>query len=246
MEDRPLTSLKSVVTRLWAISLAIITLMLVVTAWAWHQIPEGRAFPTHWGFNGQPDAYGDKSWALFVLPGAAVILVALIIFLPLLNPRRQNITQSTKAWTASLIGMLAFIFGSHILMVLIALGYKIDVPAAMSALIGVSFVVLGSYLGKMRRNFYLGFRTPWTFSSDLAWDKTHRLGGRIFVVLGFVFVLLAFAGVRQEWIYPAALIVGTIGAGFFLTIYSYFVWKSDPDRGKPVWSITGRYGGDGG
>ena len=36
----------------------------------------------------------------------------------------------------------------------------------------------------------MGIRTPWTLTSDLSWDRTHRVGGRLFVLEGIVFILL--------------------------------------------------------
>jgi uncharacterized membrane protein len=32
-------------------------------------------------------------------------------------------------------------------------------------------------MGKIRPNWFVGVRTPWTLSSKLSWDKTHRLAG---------------------------------------------------------------------
>jgi SdpI/YfhL protein family len=34
-------------------------------------------------------------------------------------------------------------------------------------------------MGKLRRNFWAGIRTPWTFASDVAWERTHRLVIRV-------------------------------------------------------------------
>jgi uncharacterized membrane protein len=44
-------------------------------------------------------------------------------------------------------------------------------------------------MGKMRPSYFMGIRTPWTLSSDENWTRTHRLGGRVWVI-GSVFMLL--------------------------------------------------------
>ena len=71
-----------------------------------------------------------------------------------------------------------------------ALGSDIDMSLVALVGTGVVFVVIGNYLPKVRPNYMMGIRTPWTLTSDLSWDRTHRLGGRLFVLEGIVFILL--------------------------------------------------------
>ena len=56
------------------------------------------------------------------------------------------------------------------------------------AAVGLVLMVVGNYLGKVRSNFFFGIRTPWTLSSELSWNRTHRLAGRLLVALGLVTV----------------------------------------------------------
>jgi len=65
-------------------------------------------------------------------------------------------------------------------------------PVAIAT--GVLLLAVGNYLGKARRNWFIGLKTPWTLADDGVWDKTHRytgrglfLGGLALIVLGFVF-----------------------------------------------------------
>ena len=51
-------------------------------------------------------------------------------------------------------------------------------------------------MGQIRSNFMMGIRTPWTLSSDLAWEKTHRLGGWLFMVAGALMIV-------GSWFLPA-------------------------------------------
>ncbi|MDZ7769653.1 MAG: SdpI family protein [Woeseiaceae bacterium] len=39
------------------------------------------------------------------------------------------------------------------------------------------FLVIGNYLGKVRENFFLGIRTPWTLASDEVSSRTNRVAG---------------------------------------------------------------------
>lgn len=105
-----------------------------------------------------------------------------------------------------------------------------DVPMAllMGMGIGILFMVIGNRMGTVRANYMFGIRTPWTLTSDLAWDKTHRLMGRLFFVSGLVLVLLSLFG-RPEVVLAAMLVL----IGLILVVgfaYSYRVWKTDPDK----------------
>jgi uncharacterized membrane protein len=54
---------------------------------------------------------------------------------------------------------------------------------------GAAFLLLallGNVLGKVRRNFYIGVRTPWTLASEKVWDTTHRFAARAFVLAGLL------------------------------------------------------------
>ena len=73
----------------------------------------------------------------------------------------------------------------------------------------------------------MGIRTPWTLSSELSWQKTHRLGGRLFILMGLFLMTSVF--IQSElwvWVVIGSIMVLTIG----LMVYSYGVWKNDPDR----------------
>ena len=61
--------------------------------------------------------------------------------------------------------------------------------ARVSVALGALFVVLGNYMPKMRRNFFVGIRTPWTLADEDVWFRTHRLGGVLFVIGGVLLMV---------------------------------------------------------
>lgn len=94
---------------------------------------------------------------------------------------------------------------------------------------GVCLLValLGNVMGKVRRNFYVGIRTPWTIASERVWNKTHRLAAKtsfIAGLLGLVLVLL-----RAPFWVPIAMVV----AGPMIpAIYSLVYYKQLEHRGE--------------
>jgi len=83
-------------------------------------------------------------------------------------------------------------------------------------------------MGKFRKNFFVGIRTPWTLTSDVVWERTHRLAGWLFVLAGLVWIV---GGLLHAS--PVVLVVAALAAGFIPAIYSYFLYRRVEGRGPP-------------
>lgn len=207
---------------------AVIVAMLVITAWAWPQIPDDARIPIHWDASGQVDGYGPKWLGLLGIPSVAAGIVGLMALLPRVEPRRHNLERSSTAYVATGIAVAAFLAVLHLFAVLSALGSDVDTTAAALIGAGVLFVVIGNFLGKSRSNWFFGIRTPWTLSSELSWTRTHRLGGWVFLGSGVAVVLTTvwFGSALAVWVMLATLGIGIIA----MVAYSYLVWRDDPAR----------------
>ncbi len=201
---------------------------LAVSLWAWGQIPDGAQIPIHWGINGQANGWAPKSVGLLLLPG--IILVMGIVFgaIPYVDPRRNHQERSTTArlW---IMGAVLIVMGAvHVAATLTVVGAPVDIGRVVVVAVGGLFVVIGNYLGKVRSNWFIGIRTPWTLSSEQSWAKTHRLGGYLFMGAGLVSIVLAL--VTAPTVFAYGMIVAAAAAGIVPVVYSYFAWRSDPDR----------------
>jgi uncharacterized membrane protein len=201
---------------------------LALTIWAWGQIPADAQIPFHWNIKGEADNYASKAVGLMVGPIAVIFLTLLLIFIPRMEPRKENLDQSQKAFQTVIGGILLFLAGLHLITILAVLGYKANIVTMMAFLLGALFMAIGNYLGKIRSNFMFGIRTPWTLSSEISWNKTHRLGGWLFLLIGLLVFLSGF-------IHNAELTFGLLFGGLFGSIillfgYSYWVWKGDEER----------------
>jgi len=204
--------------------------MLGLAAWAWSQIPAGASVAVHWGIDGSADGFAPKEIALLILPGLGAALAALFAVLPRFEPRSANLARSGPAYVQVGVALMIVLGLIQLALVLAAVGRPLPMELVVGGTVGGMFVVVGNVLGKVRSNFVFGVRTPWTLASDLSWNKTHRLVGRLFVVLGLAMVAAAIVG-------DSALIVVLIGGIATILIvafgYSYRVWKVDPDK-QPI------------
>jgi len=204
----------------------VLLIMFAISFWAWPQIPAGQLVPIHWNINGEPDRYGSKFIGLFLLPLITAGTVLLFTIIPYIDPRRANIVQSRKAYFVTWGGTMLFLLVIHLAGTLNTLGQAIDIIVITSISVGILLVVIGNYMGKIRSNYMFGIRTPWTIDSELAWNKTHRLGGKLFMFIGLLTILSAvFLGDATPVI---VMLGGLITITLILIVYSYLVWKNDP------------------
>ena len=223
------------VRRYVLISLAIVAAMFLVAAWAWPQLPPGGQIPIHWDAAGNPNGYASKAVALLLVPLLSLGLTALFAVIPRIEPRRSNLSRSSRAYGVTWLAIIALMLFIQIVTTLVVLGYDLSIRSLALGGTGVLFIVMGNYLGKVRSNFMFGIRTPWTLTSELSWNRTHRLGGRLFVILGSAVVVATLLG--QQGLEVAVLIIGLIVVIATLFIYSYRVWRDDPDR-RPIGGET--------
>jgi len=203
-------------------------------AWyGWTNTPPGVEVPVHFGIDGTPDRYGPKWQAFLIVPPIILGLGLLMAVLPSIDPRGKNLKRSSTPYMIGWIGGLAV---ATIAQGMIAWTIVHCADADSVALIGrgiagsvgVLFLLLGNALPKARPNFFLGIRTPWTLTSDHAWEKTHRLGGRLFVLVGILNIASAFlAPVAVTYI---VIVGGSLGAVLISLVYSYLVWRTAPDK----------------
>jgi uncharacterized membrane protein len=196
-------------------SAIVVGLMLALSAWAWTQLPADASIPIHWGIDGQANGFAPKPIGLLLIPRV--------------EPRRANLERSGTAYRATWVGVVTLMGVIHAATIAAALGATFDIARLVLVSVGALFIVIGNYLPKVQSNYLVGIRTPWTLTSDLSWRRTHRLGGRLFVIEGAALALLGLIGASPEWL-VVAIIGGVAVLLVVLFAYSYRIWKLDPAR----------------
>ncbi len=203
----------------------IVAAMAALSAYAWLVLPGDAMLPVHWSAGGDPDRYAGKWEALATLPAIAFLLSAILAVLPVIEPRRRHLFQSSKAYVRiwlTALGIMAFL---HLTLVAAALGHSVDMLMIASIVLGALLTVMGNFLTKVHSNFFIGIRTPWTLSSERVWEKTHRLGGRLFFGLGIAFFIVALTGPNRLAFF---VLVGAAAAVALVVIaYSYVLWRQE-------------------
>lgn len=194
-------------TRYLMLSILIIVATLAATAWMYPGLPE--RIPVHWNSDGAIDRYGAKTM-VFLMPAMMAGVLALLVALPRSDPRAFSVKASGDAyWFSALVatGLQAYI---QAMILWGASGNDVDLRRALVGGIAIFLAMLGNVMGKVRRNFWVGVRTPWTLANERVWYATHRLAAKTMVggsLLALAAVLAGLNPVIGVWLIVAGLLV---------------------------------------
>jgi len=207
----------------------LIAAMFVLAAATWGSAPD--RIPVHWGIGGQVDRWGGKFEGLLAIPLLSLGIYVLMIVLPRFDPGRANYDAFAGPYATLRLGIIVVMAALYALIILWVRGVQVSIGVWVPLIVGALFIVIGNLLGKVRPNWFVGIRTPWTLSSKLAWSRTHRVGGWLFILMGVL--MMACAALRTEWAVWVMLGVGVAGT-LGLVVYSYVLWRRDPDKTPPA------------
>jgi uncharacterized membrane protein len=204
-------------------SLILIVLVLTMTIIFYDKLPE--EIPIHWNLKGEVDNYVSKPFGAFLSPLLMVAIWLGMKFLPNIDPRRHNYKKFESSYEIAIGVLVTFAFVLQMAIILSSLGYTISMDRIIMVMAGVMFVVIGNYLPKAKSNFFYGIKTPWTLSSEISWKKTHRLGGRLFVVSGLAIILSSL--LFNETVRVVVMILTLLAVAIVPIWASYFYAKED-------------------
>lgn len=201
----------------------IIACSILLTIIVYNKLPD--LVPTHWNTMGEIDKYSPKAFGAFMAPVIMIFTWSGMKFLPKIDPRKKNYEKFDKSYSVIVSILLTFFLVIHAVTLLAALGYGISIEKIIPLIVGVLFIVIGNYLPKSKSNFFYGIKTPWTLSSEVSWRKTHRLGGKLFVVAGIVCILSSF--LLKGNIKAVVFFIAIMIAAIVPIVASYFYAKND-------------------
>lgn len=176
--------------------------------------------PIHWNISGQPDNWGSPTLAAFLFPTIILGMYLMLLFIPIIDPRKERYDQFRNVYHIFKNILVAFMAIVYFATSLNALGYNIPIGIVVPVLVGLLFIVMGNYMGKIKPNWFIGIRTPWTLSSEEVWNKTHRLGGKLFIVAGLLMASEVFLPVSWRLsIFMLTIllaVVGTTGGSYII------------------------------
>lgn len=199
----------------------IIILSFIGTLMIFPSLPE--QIPTHWNVSGEIDDYGSK-YSVFLLALLPAIIYLSMIYMPKLDPKKENYKKHSKAYSMISISTILTIISLHWVTLLATFNIIQDVSFFVKLVIGLLFIVIGNYMTQLRFNYFTGIKLPWTLASETVWKKTHRVGGICFMVVGIITITVSFIkGAPSFIIFMGSL----IGLMLFTSLYSYVQYQKE-------------------
>ena len=198
--------------------------LLTLVAWliALPQLPD--TMPIHWGANGEADGFATKIEAMILTVGIMVLIYFIIAFVPRIDPRKENYKYFSKTYNILLNAVLLLFFFVNMSTILQGLGYNVPMSYIAPIMAGIIFIIIGNYLQRVRSNYFMGIRTPWTLSNETVWKKTHRLSGKLFFIGGLLIFISAFLPDGYKSMVMWVSIVLCVAIPY---LYSYLVYKKE-------------------
>jgi uncharacterized membrane protein len=188
---------------------ALIAGCFALTAAVYPRLPD--PMPTHFDLHGHANGFISKPLGPFLLPLVALLTHAVIAFVPAVSSGRLAVIPIAIA--ASFVFVVAVALRA-------ALGLEPELFRTLFAGHSLLLVVLGNYLGKIRRNRWVGIRTPWTLADDEVWLRTHRVAGWLLVMGGAASFVTAIGGVALP------IVVAPVAAALLVPVaYSFLVYR---------------------
>ncbi len=187
-------------------------------------LPEKVAI--HWDIQGRANGFLSKFFGNFLFLGLFLLFAFIFWLIPKIDPLKDNIKKFIKEYNLIFLYLEAFLFLIYLYFLFWNLEFKFDIRIFVSLIFGLFFIAIGRALKNIKRNWFVGIKTPWTLSSDAVWQKTHYQGAKIFKVIG----ALSFFGIVLKKIAVFLIVFLPVLATVYLVVYSYFAYKKLPKQ----------------
>lgn len=208
--------------------LVIIVLILLTFALGYFAEPsiqttDDGLMITHWNAQSQPDGYSSKFVGLYLFPFIILGIYLLFWILPKISVFKKNLDEfyENNMFGFKLV-LVMFFIAVYVISLLANTGMDLPIGRLVIILMSMLFFYIGHVLKKVKRNFFIGIRTPWTLSDDRVWDQTHKAGSYAFKLVAILMLAsILFRYDNMIWVVLGPILVVVV----FLLVYSYCLYS---------------------
>lgn len=201
----------------------VVALQALMTAIVMRCLP--LRIPMHFNAQGEVTRIGYKYELYIMLALSAVTalvsrgnMVSLKDKVDKAEDERSKATAETNCFVFSLVYLCIILFMVGIEIALMVISFSaVDVSGEfqgigiftmmMNIMMSLMFIALGNVMPKVRRNATFGVKTSWSMYNDETWARSNRIGGKLFVAMGFVSLIVALV---VESVYAMAIVFGLV------------------------------------
>ncbi|MDF2656757.1 MAG: putative integral rane protein [Bacillota bacterium] len=202
--------------------LILLVIPVIAAVFLYPHMPD--QVPIHWNINGEVDNYGSRLFGTFFLPILNLFLYAMFLIMPTFDPKRVNYSKFESSYNVIRYSIhLLFLF-LFVVTAAAALGYDVNIGKWVPAGICIMFIIFGNIMGRVRHNYFVGFKFPWTLANEEVWKKTHQAGAKAMVLggIGALIGVLVTKGTLSFILMMAGIFIPVA----FITVYSYLLYRN--------------------
>ncbi|HCT31414.1 MAG TPA: hypothetical protein DIW31_11955 [Bacteroidales bacterium] len=198
-------------------------LPLIYLSIVWKSLPD--IVPTHFNIDGVADNWSSKT-TLIYLPGAMGFgIYLLMLIIPYIDPKKKIEQMGSKYYNLRFV-LSFFMSVLTIYIIYISRIGNMKDSNLLFVIIGSLCALLGNYFQTVRPNYFVGIRTPWTLENEEIWKKTHRFGGKLWMLGGLLIVLLAFL-IKNNVVFTKIFTALILLIAIIPIVYSYIEFQKE-------------------
>ncbi|MFZ3057932.1 MAG: SdpI family protein [Minisyncoccales bacterium] len=201
--------------------LSVATILLAFATAIYFQPLMPAQMASHWNWQGNVDGYMTKNWALFFFPFLMVAVNILFHFIPKIDPQKKNIDKFFNSYQTFILVFNIFFLYIYSMTIIWNMGFSMNMNAVLMPGFAVLFYFCGDLMKNTKMNYTIGIKLPWTLANETVWDKTHKLGEKLFKLTALSTLLGIFFSQYSLWFVFAPLIISIV----YLFIYSYLEYQ---------------------
>ena len=198
--------------------------------------------PVHFDINGVVDRWGSK-YEMLVLP--VVMFLSIFMFDKIMKDylkkadsgddekQKAELLSNIKVIKISVWIMLILfaVINAFLLYTSCSQVYpeknlpSLDITKAVTITMGITFIVMGNYIPKTRRNRSIGFRFPWTLYNDTTWNKSNRFSSHVMIIAGSISIIAALF--VKKFISTLIMIGSLLISIIIIMIYAYIIYRKE-------------------
>ncbi len=209
-----------IITKREIFPLTLILLMVLGGFIFYNRLPD--QVPSHWNAAGEIDDYASKNFTVFFFPAITLFIYLLMTFLPLIDPLRKNYQKFNTPFFFIRLVLVLFFALLYFYTLASGMGYQGNITYFILPAISLLFIIFGYAMPRIKQNWFVGIRTPWTIQSEDVWQKTHQLGGKVFIFMGILSLLTVF--IPSEFAFKIFMIIVITGS-LVPVVYSYILYR---------------------
>ncbi|MEM5799675.1 MAG: DUF1648 domain-containing protein [Candidatus Aenigmatarchaeota archaeon] len=185
----------------------------LIAVYFYPQMPDMMA--SHWDIKGNVDGYVKKQIALFLFPILIFVLGFIFVSIPKIDPLKNNIKKFSRYYEGFIIVFFLVMFVFYFQMILWNTNIKIKPNEIFPIVFFLLFYYTSILLEKIKQNWFIGIKIPWTLSDKKIWEKTHKIGSILFRISS----IIALIGIFFENYSIFFVVIPPI----FVVIYTFFI-----------------------